>query len=36
MRSYRLEEKNKMLINQHFDIWLYKNPEYIAIFFYEA
>ena len=30
MISYRLEEKVKMLINQHFDIWLYKSPEYIV------
>ena len=30
MRSYRLEEKVKMLINQQFDIWLYKSPEYIV------
>ena len=27
MRSYRLGEKVKTLINQHFDIWLYKSQE---------
>ena len=32
MRSYRLEETVKMLINQHFDIWLYKSPAYIVFF----
>ena len=38
MRKYRLEEKVKMLINQHFDIWIYKSPEYIVFLkiFYEA
>ena len=32
MRSYRLEQKVKMLINQHFDILLYKSPAYIVFF----
>ena len=31
MQSYRLEEKIKTLINHHFDIWLYKSPEYTVI-----
>ena len=30
MRSYRLEQKVKMLTNQHFDIWLYKSRAYIV------
>ena len=34
MRRYRLEETVKMLIHQHFDIWLYKSPEYIVFFKY--
>ena len=28
MRSYRLDEKVKMLMNHQFDIDLYKSPEY--------
>ena len=27
-RSYRLEEKIKILINQQFSLWLYKSAQY--------
>ena len=30
MRSYRLEEKIKMLINYYLYKWLYKSQEYIV------
>ena len=36
MSSYSLEEKVKMLINQHFDIKFYKCPEYTVKSCYEA
>ena len=29
--SYKLEEKNKMLINQQFSLWLYKSVGYTIV-----